>query len=47
MTDAPTAPAAPAAPLGPSNRGLIERQLRWYRERAKFESKRPDDEGSK
>ena len=32
---------------GPSNRGLLERQRRWLRERAKFESKRPDGEGTK
>jgi hypothetical protein len=30
-----------------SNRSLLERQLHWFRERARFDSKRPDDEGSK
>jgi hypothetical protein len=46
---APAPPGAPAAPIPaePSNRRLLERQLRWFRERARFESRRPDDEGSK
>ena len=36
---APPSPArSPSQPLEPSGAGLIERQLRWYRERAKFES---------
>jgi len=26
-------------PVPPSNRSLLERQLRWHRERSKFESK--------
>jgi hypothetical protein len=45
----PSPPPSPgtSAPVGPSNRLLLERQLRWLRERAKFESRRPDDEGSK
>lgn len=49
--EAPTRPPAIArsasAPLAPSNGALVERQLRWYRERAKFETHRPGDEGSK
>lgn len=44
--DPPAAPV-PSEPVGPSNRGLLARQLRWFRERARFESKRPDDEGPK
>lgn len=50
-TEAPTPPPriaeGPQAPPGPSNQGLLERQARWMRERARFESSRPDDEGSK
>lgn len=37
----PRAPAPsrpPDEPIPPSNRGLLERQLRWHRERAKFEA---------
>lgn len=45
-SSAPVALAIPQ-PQGPSNRGLLERQLRWFKERAKFESRAPDDEGSK
>jgi len=37
----------PPIPMIPSNLGLLERRLRWFRERAKFESKPPLDEGSK
>jgi hypothetical protein len=37
----------PSLPRVPSNRDLLERQIRWLRERAKFESKRPEDEGTK
>ncbi len=36
----PRAPAPsrpPEEPIPPSNRGLLDRQLRWHRERAKFE----------
>ncbi len=44
-----TPPALPAVstPVGPSNRGLLDRQLRWYRERAKFEANRPAEEASR
>jgi len=45
-SETPT-PATPPAASGPSNRGLLERQLRWYRERAKFESNRTHDEPEK
>jgi len=38
----PTVEAPTAGP--PSNQALLERQLRWYRERAKFESRRPGEE---
>jgi hypothetical protein len=43
------APAQPPAdrPIPPSNRGLLERQLRWHRERAKFESGRGAGEETK
>lgn len=40
-------PPAPLVPSGPSNGGLLERQRRWFRERARFESRRPEDDGSK
>lgn len=43
----PLASSERAPPPAPSNRGLIDRQMRWLKERARFESKRPDDEGSK
>ena len=39
----PTTPARPAdLPIAPSNRALLDRQLRWQRERAKFESSQTD-----
>lgn len=43
----PSAAQAASSPVGPSNRGLLERQLRWYRERAKFEANRPGEEASR
>ena len=48
-TATPPPPAVPAvsAPVGPSNLGLLDRQLRWYRERAKFEASRPAEEASR
>lgn len=43
----PSRPARPAnEPVSPSNRGLLERQLRWHRERAKFENGHRTDETS-
>ena len=42
----PSLPPADA-PVAPSNQGLLERQLRWNRERAKFESSRSADGESK
>ena len=45
----PSPPMRPvdSVPGPPSNRGLLERQLRWFRERARFESRRQDDDGSR
>jgi len=46
---APTPPpsARPASePVPASNRGLLERQLRWHRERTKFENEHPANETS-
>jgi len=41
----PPPTARPATePVRPSNHALLERQLRWHRERAKFESGRPAPE---
>ena len=40
-------PARPAnEPVPPSNRGLLDRQLRWHRERARFESGRGSNDRS-
>ena len=44
---APPSPPGPPPRVDPSNRGLLERQLKWLRERAKFESRRPSEEGSR
>ncbi|MGA7476256.1 MAG: hypothetical protein WBW47_03445 [Thermoplasmata archaeon] len=46
-TRSPAAPRAASASVDPSNRGLLERQLRWHRERAKFEANRPAEEGKR
>jgi len=44
----PAAVATPPAPtLSASNLGLLERQLRWFRERARFDARAREDEGSK
>ncbi len=42
----PTLPPADA-PIPSSNSGLLERQLRWHRERAKFETNRGAAQDSK
>jgi len=45
----PSPPAAPSPvrpadrPVPPSNEGLLERQLRWQRERARFEEAHPNE----
>jgi hypothetical protein len=44
---APTPPRPPDEPIPPSNRGLLERQLRWHRERVKFEAGRAATEPPK
>jgi hypothetical protein len=43
----PAATGALPGPPAPSNRGLLERQRRWFRERGKFEARRPENEGPK
>lgn len=41
----PPHPPLPAGPPPPSNEGLVERQLAWLKERARFE-RRSTDPGS-
>lgn len=50
--ESPPAPApstsGKAPPVAePSNRALLERQIKWHRERARFESHRARDEESR
>ncbi len=46
-------PVRPAGPIGvkeptpPSNQAILDRQRRWFEERARFDARRSDDEGPK
>jgi len=39
----PSPPEKPVRPLVPSNQALLERQLKWFRERARYESRRTEE----
>jgi len=43
----PTDPVGMREPYPPSNQGILDRQRRWFQERAKFEARKPGDEGPK
>jgi len=45
----PTSPPSipPNVPAERSNAGLLERQLRWFRERSRFDARPREDEGPK
>lgn len=43
----PPTSVAGGEPAVPSNQGILARQRRWFRERARFEARPPEDEGPK